>query len=1118
MDEARSIDPARAATPSDHEYFPMGAYGPGTLRITNGSASPEPGQIRQSLDRGFVSSDDYETAPSSPNNGEDIISMQPAPLHRQTLDNIVNTLGAMQEAWNVSADALPKANETQAEMTESRKSRRFSEPAMSGIPVPEIQDEASPRLYRPTRRDRSTSRDQSRETSRPHTLRSRASSHSQLPVPVDSSAANQPPVDSKTENTQTPRDSADAQTSMPRFAQRWSHRMSFLPPDSDANTQLPSAPCDNNTALINLSKRLSTVTDKSGKEKDLVEVTVKETPDVALAKLTGQLEHPAFRRSAEHGVVNVRPSVDSLAEPTDPSPLLPVQTQGDSGYGSDISNQSTEPKEAKESGMVYRQFSSTAPPKPLAHKAYTGLSNEHDEISLYSFNAVLKDPTLLQGLATPSPPPSRGNRKHLSLLGLGRKKSSPQPGLILNNDALQSPSGDLRASKSKKKLQKPMPAAVREEMKATKKRVEADRHSKELGTVPDVPQDVATSFFRRSLSEPPAHAMTEQSASIGVSESFPMLLAELSSDSEASACAGPQSDHSAFRSSRDSHESKPTRAVKENVGPVREHISDGESRSVSSKRSGSTTPRASNFEQKCPLDGDVPSHTATRRSSIESLPTAPSDVSTNISSNPSVRTVVQQDVSLGKAGHEEINMAQGEHSASISKCGAIAGMEASAAAKLARLRSRDIASQSNEDLFEQPKTATPRSRRSTKSEHHKAQALQGGATSQLPETQNNPADQASASLSRSVSVAESIPPLPQLPANLNARASMPVGMAAKGDREITTANESSRVNSIDDPTGYSTESVADAVKKALQYQTGYSTESVVDAIKKARKSRKAHDSSQAEVNAGATHAHPLKAHRSKRTNPKNDRVQSADDISEGDAKPQEDDTPVDGRSATGPNVESEEAGWEEQAKAWRQRRRSAGEALGTLVNTNDKDSERPQLQRYSTSSVHSITRKPVPSSNRNSETTPTSAHKRSDSAELHAAVYRDLISLEKKKQQQQAGVDGVGWRDTTGTFATVYPGEGKNAAEGGSDRTNSVYATKPYQVPNDHHLKGQKAQVAGWSHRMGTIIHTSPTESEQMKRFRSETLAKLTGGATSGPPTPTPVEAPKRPVAASAEC
>ena len=1104
MEEDSSTNMARAATPD----FPMGAYGRGTLRIMNGSASPEPGQICQGLERGFISSDDYDTAPSSPNNGEDVSSTQRVPLHQQSLDNIVKTLGTMQEIRNAALDALPKSTETETEATESRKSRRFSEPAMSGIPVPEEKDDASPRLYRPTRRDRSKSPHQSREGSRPRTLRSRASSHSQLPVAVESASNNLTSTDSKTDDAKTPRDSASTQSSMPRFAQRWSHRMSFLPSDTNTNDQLPSAPSVNNTALINLSKRLSSVTDNSSKGKEPYQVTVTETPDIALARLNGQLEHPAFRRSSEQEASETRPSADSITDPRSLAPLRPAETKGDSGYGSDISIRSTENSESQERPMVYRQFSHTAPERPLAHRTQTTPPAVHDEVSLYSFNAILKDPALLAGLSTPSPPATRGSRNRLSLLGLGRKKSSPQPGLITNNEALVSSPRDVRPSKSQKRLQKAMPAAVREEMKVSRKKADADRQSKELASIPDVPQDVATSFRRRSQSDAPEHIITEPSW-VGLSELLGSVPSELNSDNEMSERIPPMPRPGPTRSYTQPPESVSRETNYETATtPDRRSISGNQS--VSSNQSGSTI-KASTFGWKSLASDDIASDSATRRSSMESSALGSMTASSTVSSNPSVKTVVQQDISVGKPRPEDHSVAPGNHGATSSNSGAVAGMEASAAAKLARLRSRDIASQSNEDMFEAPKTATPRSRRNTKSPNHSAQSSQGGTNLQRPEGQDSAAEgQSSTSLDRSVSVAESIPPLPQLPANVSTRNSKLDGMVARGDQGSALADDLVLINDVERTRGYSTESVADAVKKARKYQTGYSTESVVDAIKKAQKGRKGHDSGQLGLTSTLDSSDPVKARRSKLKKSKRSRARDDDDSVDEDAGPKGLEAAVEERPTTQPREQSKESSWDEQAEVWRQRRKSAGEALGMPADLSNKENEKPQPQRSSASSVHSIRRKPVPSSNRNSETTPILTHKRSGSAELHAEVYRDLIGRQSKVQ---SGVEGVGWRDSTGTFATVHDKERDKAEESTTDVPDSAYATKPYQVKSItiSRARSPGGRVVTSTGNYHPYSPTGPPESEpdQMKRFRSESLAKLTGATKSTPASPH--QAPKRP-------
>ncbi|KAF2480653.1 hypothetical protein BDY17DRAFT_302164 [Neohortaea acidophila] len=930
----------RAATPSDFDARHMGAFGPGTLRITNGTASPDPSVVYHST------AEDFRTAPSTPNEGHAIqAASRPSVDHPSGDDATPSTPLPVQVMPNASQDDATTASLAQlaAHSLPKPRSRRASEAAKSGIPVPEERDDSSPRMYRPFRPERNPES----SPSRPNTGRSRASTRSQLPVAVESS-----PSRSMNEKEVAPHSAGDDQNlnapasnniiqsdeqhdptqqlQLPRFAQRWSHRISFLPPEDGLDTQLPSTPGENSTALVNLARRLSLVTDLSSRDKNpAVEtpVSAKEMPNAPASKQNGNLDHVAASSDLNSPGVNVAADPMSPVVRRESYPEKP-----DSGYGSDASNHAIDRKEPKEAGMVYRPLNAPA------HQAYAGLSPNADEVSLYSFNAILNSPSLLSGLGTASPPQNRGSKKHLSLLGISKNKTPDLPAVhqddtMQNSDIKQTPN---RWSKSQKKLQKAMPASVRAELKAHKVKLEAAKHSKDVAVIPDIPVDVVTAFHRRSDSDP--------SRDVTIAQSTPTEPLELLASLPA----------------------EPTATL-----PVLTAIQPSMTgnRSINTERSGSTTPRANAYQRSSYQPSNLNSEPVDNRPSVDTVRHRPS------------------------------------------------GINAIDPALLARFRSRGNTMERKEESIAVPEPAILKPRHLSKVDTR--QSLQR---------------------SNDVGAERDLRGLP----------------------------------------GYETQSIADAVKKAMEVQKGYETESIAETVKKAMGARASRDSPQTESLQTA----PLRKSKSKKrsrlpqTYEKEDSSHHADESSNGTAQ----------IAKPAPLTEPPEVSWEEHAKAWRARRQSAGEALGRpVLDLQDDTNGKPG--RKSTSSVHTIVRKPVRSSIV-TKADEIKTHHRSGSAEVHAEFYRDLIGGD----DAASVVDhGVGWRDSTGTFATVL---GDRDAGMKSAQLDTAYLAKSYVAAAVRVVRTTSGRVVTAD---GNYHPYSPAEAERINLARAVSLAKLTGGASSQP-------------------
>lgn len=638
----------------------MGAYRPGTLRITNGRASPDPSFLLKDTDLGHRAStlpEDFQTAPNTPERGQALSLRQIDGGDSEIRETIIMCQDKRQISGRLSVDPASHENSTSAP-----ELRRASEPAVLCNLNP-LKDEVHPlRALKTTPFQRASMvRDQPRERAHsqaelsphqrePHTIRTvenspmkqREGETSRQSTNVSSRQSLEPNVGSfagskRTSATATaPQlNEPTAKTGMPRFAQRWSQRLSHLASESTAESQLPSNPFEDNSALQSLSKRLSTVTDRTIRERQ--ESSARETPEVALAKLTGEIDRPIYKQAGDGLQTDTSRTPMSSAEDVSHArsrrSSQPQKT--DSGYGSDVLPTSKEAKQSRDVDprKVYTITEQT-------HKAYEGLPTEDDTVSLYSVNQVLKSPYLLSGLAMPSPPAARGSKKHLSLLGINKLMDQND-----NNDIAGEPTDpspvETKTVRPHKKLQKPMPAAVRNSFKSALTRRDEKRRSKTVMS-PDLHDDLEDTFAEQYDPEEPRdtvdglarnRSLTNADGSTETTET-----AEATAErTNSTATISPTGSNTApamyscreTRAKEDVTVSVPLTSVRENTG--------------NGKRSGSTTPRASNFEIShisCFNNADASGERAAKaRGPLTSHPPTPTTAAFNPSTKILNRTV-----------------------------------------------------------------------------------------------------------------------------------------------------------------------------------------------------------------------------------------------------------------------------------------------------------------------------------------------------------------------------------------------------------------------------------------------------------------------------------------------
>lgn len=1033
----------------DDDTIYMGAYRPETLRITNGTASPDPSVIRKSTELRYQASEEhkvreeFETAPSTPNNYESFnlphADMHVGPSH----ETILTFNEKRQQAETPYADKWSRGQHSG-----SYELRRASEPAMSCMSVPRKNEPSPPRMYKPaTFEDACTSHERFRERSHSRTAylqdppqsqsyrcvdNSSSKDHdrkmSQQSIDIISRQSSEPVIQSIDDGKVSPvitdtvrPNEVPNKADMPRFAQRWSHRLSHISHEPGSESQLPPNPYEGHAALRNLSNRLSTVTDKTDRDREEAKATALETPEVALAKLNGEIYRHMLKQTKDDAPNDSSdspiPSAESLHDkPNRPSP----HEKTESGYGSDVSHLPMEQKEAREANRV-QKFANVM---EQTHRAYEGLSIDDDEVSLYSFNQVLKSPYLLSGLATPSPPTARGSRKHLSSLGLNRAKRSSSLQAQNPNDAalareLADPAPlESKTLKLQKKLQKPMPISIWKNMNAEMTKKEEER-SPQVAVLPGVFDELEGTFSRRSDVELPTSAASRVSNSNRATVVESNIPVETNTNSRPTQTSRATPHHTRSRNSistpgpdkpRFGDVSRETGA-EDNV-TLDVPSSSSRNRSESTIRSGSTTPRASQFDiarMSC-LSG--PAEIEGKHSVAENAP-IPTNHRLAISSpsNPSA-ALCQRTVSVpNTTPHHGRKSDETRPGFSRSKSGVSRGKEAKMAPELGRMKSRDVAVQNNEEIFDRPKRATPKSSSSKKSTLQTSSSSPGdgvnhGVDATLPS--------GGAQLDRPPSsIAESIPPRPKLPANVGAKVSKLNGTVTEQLRDSVQSNPVIPTSSHDRP-GDSTESIADVVKRAVQ-------------------ARKAQETGQIKDDRDSNGSR-LPAARKSKSKKKRSKVQ----FRELDSSVTED-LIVDNAGAGSPpsfcSPNSEQPNWEQQAKLWRQRRESIGQTLSKPIPTDEERNEDCRPEEALKSPTNVVSRPIVQSTGENDDRSDAD-HQRSNFTELHADIHRDLIG---DKKEHDPARDGVELRDST--VVTVQKWDDSSTQE---ERKDSAYLSKSY--------------------------------------------------------------------------
>ena len=1090
-------------TPSDDEYSQTGVYRHGTLRIMNGAASPEPsisGALRRSLDAHTFdrttgdlvpkranlrqldqrTSQEYRTAPTTPVDPVSVELKQSQTSYREDASVALPKNSAEPEQ---SSDEDLLSND-QAQTAANPQSRPRGS-SISGIPVPLNRDESSPRTYKRHRAQRS--RDKSRERSETNLVSPKESSQSLIPLRVETklsrpSLTTLEPQVSKLSLTPIRPEIDDGRvspvgTDLPRFAQRWSHRASKI--SEDAECDVSATPYENRGTLsqyehrTSLLRRLSTVHDSEANDAD---ASALETPDVALSRLNGiQIDRTVLQ------TIDTTPTKGSEAATS--SPQFRISTRfdrpmvlqhSDSGYGTDASLQSLLQKTSGEAG-------GTNPVHPLANEGDSLEEGDEDAKSLYTFDQILRSPSLLQGLSLPSSRPTNGKKKHSSFLGISTTRrdtlktvASPidaiSPRQVEDNSPME------RKNSKKKKLQKQMPASVRKEKKAQMAKMK-ESGSPEVGaSSTSLPQSETASshprFSFEGLKSPEGPVSTPASASELQGDVQPPPV-ELGGETNV-APAERDTATSKFSFSRRRSKSRGRERSRSNsIQLPTNHsdigyppIPDPRNRSKSATRSGNTTPKQTTFDLNsisC-MNGSA---SATNDNESEEVPLwtdhasvsralggSPYDLSTNL---------FRRTVSVpGAVMHEIQSPHQITTGLSRTKSGTLRGMDSGMASELARMKSRDVAIKNNEEVYDRPRMAKPRSRGEDKVENEPTRRAPFMIEDRFPGRKirsrslgpgNEPAELSARPLS---TYSESIPPMPELPANVQIKALRVNEIVSKRlkDSASSTPTASAQLN---ERPGDSSLSVAEAVRKALESRS-------VPEPKQDGGDRK---SSRSRSRGPRRTKHEIL-----RTQPLE--ISSSD--SDEAIRPTLTTKVVsrnDGRSFSSNHVvqPSGSTGWEEQAKLWRERRRSIGQSLGkppaaehempTKVDTSSPDSSSPDIV------VSNLNKSP---------------HRSIDSATQHADAYRDLIEEDSSANHEES------YTVHTVTQVTVHQHNEKRSM---SQSTSTLLVQSP--LADGAKIERSRSPGGRVITPSGNFHPYTPADAAQAEKSRAESLAKLTG-------------------------
>ncbi|KXT01124.1 hypothetical protein AC578_10910 [Pseudocercospora eumusae] len=456
---ARTLSIVSTGTAPDTSTVHNGAFGSGTLRIMNGSASPEPGIITKiaAEKEGEVARIEEITDDDSEDAKEfkkDTPVHQPNPTARGRLSPDVQ-LGR----GSLDSATMMNLSSTLAERRHKQWGMRTTTAPVGPTPIPSPQSSSA----------KAKADDRVELPSQKHTKRRTIGHFADLSITTD----------------------------LPRFGQRWAHRAAHLSNEYMLDCDITSSPYDEECDGI---KRLSTVHDIDEEKRD----SGTDSCTQALLKLTGGSDIATDGSDADEGPSELATSSDESKSSgvSHLDPRFRAPHKQDSGYCSEASNCSSPPqlgvfnstflgKELEPTPEQPAELESPAPSRTATIKAERPRTKEgvdSDVASLITMHEQLSATPSLT--ATPSPRPEiiklndAPQKKSFSPLALFRSRNkankraslaaadvkstekSDRDRVITPATSMQTLSGDPAASRQsmdgKRRLQKRMPEALRE--------------------------------------------------------------------------------------------------------------------------------------------------------------------------------------------------------------------------------------------------------------------------------------------------------------------------------------------------------------------------------------------------------------------------------------------------------------------------------------------------------------------------------------------------------------------------------------------------------------------------------------------------------------------------------
>ncbi|KAF7194958.1 hypothetical protein HII31_03632 [Pseudocercospora fuligena] len=455
---ARTLSVVSTGTAPDTSTVHNGAFGSGTLRIMNGRASPEPGIITKlaAEKEGEVAKIEEVTDDDAEEVKEvkkDTPVQQPKPTAPRRLSLDVQLGRGSLDSARINPPA------TLAERRQKQWGMRTTTAPVGPTPIPTPQSpsakvKADDRVELPSQR---------------HTKRRTIGHSADLSITTD----------------------------LPRFGQRWAHRAAHLSNEYMLDCDITSSPYDEEFDAI---KRLSTVHDIDEEKRD----SGTDACAQALLKLTGGSDIATDGSDADDGPSELATSSDESKSSgvSHLDPRFRAPHKQDSGYCSEASNCSSPPqlgvfnstflgKELEPTPEQPAELESPAPSPAATIKAERPRTREgvdSDVASLITMHEQLSATTSLTATPSPRPeiiklndPPQKksfsplalfksrnraSKRASLAAAEVNSTEKSDRDRVIARATSMQTLSGDYAASRQsmdgKRRLQKRMPEAVRE--------------------------------------------------------------------------------------------------------------------------------------------------------------------------------------------------------------------------------------------------------------------------------------------------------------------------------------------------------------------------------------------------------------------------------------------------------------------------------------------------------------------------------------------------------------------------------------------------------------------------------------------------------------------------------